>query len=155
MKNYSIKSPVKWLALLAIAALVAACGSDDPEKQAAKDREKIIEYLQKNNIDAIEHESGVFYLITREGSGNFPTENSTVTLNYSFKLLSGKDLGGQDNTMFNLQNNILGFRYGIPLFDKGSTGILIVPSGLAYGPNGYFNIPPNANLVYEIELIDF
>lgn len=143
------------MALLAIVILFAACGSDDPEKIAAKDREKIIEYIEKNNLDAIEHESGVFYLITKEGSATFPTQNSTVRLNYTGKLLNGKEFDGQNDAQFNLQNTILGFRYGVPMFDKGSKGMLLVPSGLGYGPNGTFSIPPNAVLIFEIELIDF
>lgn len=155
MKNTSTLSPVKWMALLSIVLLLAACGSDDPEKIAAKDREKIIEYIEKNNLDAIEHESGVFYLITKGGSSTFPTQNSTVRLNYTGKLLNGKEFDGQTNAQFNLQNTILGFRHGIPMFDKGSEGMLLVPSGLGYGPNGTFSIPPNAVLIFEIELIDF
>jgi len=155
MKNFSILSPVKWLALLAVTILVTACGSDDPEKQAEKDRKKIIEYIEKHDLDAHELESGVFYVINKTGNGAFPTETSSVIINYSGKLISGKDFGGANYATFHLQSTILGFRYGIPMFNRGSNGILIIPSGLAYGPNGSFTIPPNAVLVYDIEMIDF
>jgi FKBP-type peptidyl-prolyl cis-trans isomerase FkpA/FKBP-type peptidyl-prolyl cis-trans isomerase FklB len=51
---------------------------------------------------------------------------------------------------------IQGWQIGFTLLNKGSKATLYVPSSLGYGPNGYPpSIPANANLVFEIELIDF
>lgn len=155
MKHFKNLFSAKWLLAIAILVLFAACGSDDPEKQAAKDREKIIEYIEKHNLDAHELETGVFYVIEQTGNGNFPTENSTVVLNYTGKLLSGKQFDVGFGSSLNLRGTILGFRYGIPMFNRGSKGLLLIPSGLGYGPNGSFSIPPNAVLIFEVEIIDF
>lgn len=155
MKHLKNLYSAKWLIALVLMVLFAACGSDDPEKQAEKDREKIIEYIEKHDLDAHELESGVFYVIEQTGNGNFPTENSTVIINYTGKLLSGKQFDAGYGSSFILRGTILGFRYGIPMFNRGSKGLLLVPSGLGYGPNGSFSIPPNAVLIFEIEMIDF
>lgn len=155
MKHFKNIFSAKWLVAIAILVLFAACGSDDPEKQAAKDRVKIIEYIEKHELDAHELETGVFYVIEQTGNGNFPTENSTVVLNYTGKLLSGKQFDVGFGSSLNLRSTILGFRYGIPMFNRGSKGLLLIPSGLGYGPNGRFSIPPNAVLIFEIEIIDF
>jgi FKBP-type peptidyl-prolyl cis-trans isomerase FkpA len=155
MKHFKNLFSAKWLLAIAILVLFAACGSDDPEKQAAKDREKIIDYIEKHDLDAHELETGVFYVIEQTGNGNFPTENSTVVLNYTGKLLSGKQFDVGFGSSLNLRGTILGFRYGIPMFNRGSKGLLLIPSGLGYGPNGSFSIPPNAVLIFEVEIIDF
>jgi FKBP-type peptidyl-prolyl cis-trans isomerase FkpA len=155
MKKLKNFSSAKWLVAIVLMVLFAACGSDDPEKQAAKDREKIIDYIEKHDLDAHELESGVFYVIEQTGNGNFPTENSTVVINYTGKLLSGKQFDVGFGSSLYLRGTILGFRYGIPMFNRGSKGLLLIPSGLGYGPNGSFSIPPNAVLIFEIEMIDF
>ena len=132
-----------------------ACGKDDPDRIAEKDREKILDYIQENDIDAIEHDSGVFYQITREGSGGHPTRNSMVRISYTGTLLNGKVFDSRNSWSTYLYNTILGWQYGIPLFKRGGAGILIVPSGLGYGEWPRMNIPAHSILIFEIELEDF
>jgi FKBP-type peptidyl-prolyl cis-trans isomerase FkpA len=133
----------------------AGCGKDDPEKIAEKDREKILEYISENGLDAQEHESGVFYVIEAEGSGNHPTATSVVKLNYTGKLLDGKVFDSNWGSTMSLRNTIQGWQYGIPMFKKGGKGILLIPSGLGYGQWPTGSIPANSVLVFDIELIDF
>lgn len=141
--------------LLFAVLLLVGCGKDDPERIAEKDRQKILEYISKNDLDAQEHESGVFYVIEVEGSGNHPTENSTVKLNYTGMLLDGKVFDSNWGSTMYLRNTIQGWQYGIPMFKKGGKGILLIPSGLGYGQWPTGSIPANSVLVFEIELIDF
>lgn len=149
------RSVTRAFTLLLFLFVWAACGKDDPEKIAERDREKILKYIRENDIDAIEHESGVFYQITREGTGAHPTINSMVKITYTGKLLDGKVFDSGYSWSTYLRNTILGWQIGIPLFKRGGAGILIVPSGLGYGEWPRANIPGNSVLVFEIELEDF
>jgi FKBP-type peptidyl-prolyl cis-trans isomerase len=49
---------------------------------------------------------------------------------------------------------IAGWDQGIPGMRVGGTRTLLVPSSLAYGSRGQGSIPPNAALVFDIELLN-
>jgi FKBP-type peptidyl-prolyl cis-trans isomerase FkpA len=55
---------------------------------------------------------------------------------------------------FKLGQVISGWQIGIPLIQKGGKIRLLIPSGLAYGPDGQGPIPGNAVLDFDIELLD-
>lgn len=144
-----------WFFFALLVVLLPSCGTDDPERQAARDREKILEYLIENNLTAIEHETGVFYHIETPGAGLFPTRNSTVLLSYTGTFLDGNEFDAGAERTFHLPSAILGFQYGVPLFNRGARGFIIVPSGLAYGSTGTMTIGPNTILKFSVEIIDF
>jgi len=146
----------RYILIVSILFFAGACGTDDPERQAEKDREKILEYIAQHNLlNAIELPSGVFYVIEQTGNGPFPTDSSTVILTYRGTLLNGTQFDFGDHRTFFLPNAILGFRKGVPMFNRGARGILLIPSGLGYGPAGTMTIPPNSVLVFHIEMIDW
>ena len=152
-----VQKATKWfgMTLLLGMAILSGCGKDDPERIAEKDREKILEYIRENDLDAREHESGIFYVVIREGSGGYPTENSWVNIHYVGYFLDGKVFDERYNYTGYISGNILGWRIGIPLFQKGGKGMLLIPSGLAYGTYGTFGVPPNSILIFDVELVDF
>ncbi|RLD87240.1 MAG: peptidylprolyl isomerase, partial [Bacteroidetes bacterium] len=43
---------------------------------------------------------------------------------------------------------------GIAMMRKGGKAVMVIPSDLAYGPQGNRGIPPSSTLVFEVELID-
>ena len=131
------------------------CGKDDPERILAKDREKILKYIADNNLNAQEHSTGIFYVIETQGSGSFPRANSVVVINYTGYLLNGKVFDSNHEIALSLSHTILGWQYGIPLFQRGSKGKLLIPSGLGYGEFPRPGIPANSVLIFDIELIDF
>ncbi|MFD2717947.1 FKBP-type peptidyl-prolyl cis-trans isomerase [Hymenobacter monticola] len=49
---------------------------------------------------------------------------------------------------------IAGFNEGLLLMRKGDRKLLLVPSRLAYGPNGVTGIPPDSALMFDVEILD-
>jgi FKBP-type peptidyl-prolyl cis-trans isomerase FkpA len=141
--------------MLLMGLAFSSCRKDDPEVQAAKDRKKILEYIADNSLDAHEHESGIFYVIHTPGTGGNPTINSRVRIKYKGYLLNGDVFDSSSNLEITLKQTILGWQHGIPLFKRGGTGMLLIPSGLGYGPWARPRIPANSVLIFDIELIDF
>ncbi len=127
----------------------------DPVEQAKIKEKKILKYIEENELDAEKHSSGLYYVIENEGSGNSPTLESYVKLNYEATFIDGEVISQGYGSNFYLPNEIEGLQIGIPLFKRGGKGILLIPSALAYG--GYYHPVYDINrvLVYHIELIDF
>ncbi|MFN0173708.1 MAG: FKBP-type peptidyl-prolyl cis-trans isomerase [Saprospiraceae bacterium] len=128
------------------------------EQQLQADIKKIQEYLNDNNLTAQSTPSGLHYIITKEGSGGHPGISSSVTVNYTGKLLKNGDVFDQTNgtpRTFPLANLIKGWQEGIPLLRKGGKGTFLIPSALGYGPYGQGDVPANAPLIFDIELVNF
>lgn len=129
------------------------------EKQAVVDEEIISKYVADNKIDAKKTPEGIYYIIEKSGSSKKPTLENQVTVHYTGTLLDGtvfdSSEGGEPVT-FPLGGVVKGWQLGIPLFGKGGKGRIIVPSGLAYGPNPRpgGKIKPNDVLIFDVELID-
>lgn len=138
------------------------------EKQKTIDEKKIADYLAKNGLTdkAQKTESGLYYVITQPGPGPKPSRGDNVKVHYTGKLLDGKVFDSSLNNPRNPQNKPIEFQVGIgmvipgwdeglQLIPKGSKATFIIPSGLAYGPQGSPPvIPGNSVLVFDVELID-
>ncbi|MBT8219671.1 MAG: FKBP-type peptidyl-prolyl cis-trans isomerase [Bacteroidia bacterium] len=127
-------------------------------KNSDQDLISMEDYIAENNITlTTSTSSGLGLLITYPGGANRPTISSQVTVKYTGYLTSGEvfDDGGGNPITFPLRNVILGWQEGIPYFGTGGKGTLFIPSNLAYGSRGTGSIPPNADLIFDIELIDF
>ena len=140
------------------AAILGSCGDNEltAMEQLAKDISTIDKYLADNNIDAIEDPSGLRYSILVEGTGLKPKLSNTVVVNYTGKLFDGTVFDGTTTSpaSFRLSQLIEGWQIGFQLLPEGSTAKLYVPSGLGYGKTGGGPIPPNANLIFDVELIE-
>lgn len=137
--------------------VLSACEQRDIR---AEQEEMIQAYIQKKGWAAVAAEDGLYYVIDQEGSGTPPTSvYSRVTVHYTGYLLKNERVfdssRGKQPFTSPLANVIRGWQLGLPKFKKGGTGKLIIPSHLGYGSQGSgSSIPPNAPLVFEIELID-
>jgi FKBP-type peptidyl-prolyl cis-trans isomerase FkpA len=150
------------LLLLPLMLLFSACDDNnnfvDLAAQAEEDEQLITAYLDSLQIDAIRHESGLYYQIEETGSGGSPTISSEVQVKYKGYLLDGTifdQTPTNDTRFFQLRSVIRAWQIGIPLLEKGGKGTFFVPSNLGYGAFGSGNIPGNAVLIFETELIDF
>lgn len=117
------------------------------------------EYIRDRNLSPTKTSSGLQYVITKEGNGQRPTRSSVVFARYVGTLTDGSVFdsnSSQAGAQFRLDGVIRGWQEGIPLIDKGGSAILLIPSNLGYGPAGSRGvIPPNADLVFSVEVIDF
>jgi FKBP-type peptidyl-prolyl cis-trans isomerase len=103
--------------------------------------------------------SGLQYKVLVEGKGRKPTLNSTVMTQYSGKLLDGTEFDSSykrgEAATFPVSGVIKGWTEALQLMKEGSKWELYVPPELAYGPAGFGGgaIPPNATLIFQVELI--
>ena len=103
--------------------------------------------------------SGLAYKVLTAGTGANPKATDQVTVHYTGKLIDGKVFDssvkrGQPAT-FPLNRVIPGWTEGLQLMKKGGKSTFFIPSNLAYGERGAGGvIPPNATLIFEVELID-
>lgn len=127
------------------------------DKQFAADTTAIASYLAANRINAVRDPSGLRYVITRMGNGTRPTVSSTVKIKYKgWFFPDGEVFDSSEALEYPVNQFIDGWKIMLPMMPKGCKATLYIPSGLAYGPNGFQpGIPPNANLVFEIEMLDF
>lgn len=131
----------------------------DPQEQARVDAELIKKFVADNKLNAKTTESGIYYVVEKEGKGKNPTLESTVKVHYSGTLLNGTKFDSSydrgEPTEFPLKGVVRGWQEGIPLLKPGGKGKIIIPSGLAYGPRQIGpNIPPNSVLVFDVELLE-
>jgi FKBP-type peptidyl-prolyl cis-trans isomerase len=124
-------------------------------KQKSKDAELISKYLADNNITAQQDTSGIRYVIHNNNSGKKPTAENCVEVKYTGKFLKdGQIFDQNDKIAFPLNGVIPGWRIGIPMLGIGDSATFYIPSGLAYGPQGYPGaIPPDAILIFDVKLL--
>ncbi len=103
--------------------------------------------------------SGLQYVDTVVGSGASPRADQQVTVNYTGKLASNGQVfdstTGKQPATFPMNGVIKGFAEGISTMKVGGKRTVYIPSALGYGASGTPGgpIPPNADLIFDIELI--
>jgi FKBP-type peptidyl-prolyl cis-trans isomerase FklB len=127
------------------------------EKQKKEGEAFLNENAQKEGVIVLP--SGLQYKVIKEGNGVSPTSDQTVTVHYTGKTLDGNVFDssierGQPAT-FGLSQVIKGWTEGVSLMKPGATYMFYIPSELAYGERGAgASIPPNATLIFEVQLIE-
>lgn len=102
--------------------------------------------------------SGLQYRVITEGTGKIPQAASTVKTHYKGTLLDGTEFDSSykrgEPAIFPCHGVIPGWTEALLKMKVGSKWELFVPAELAYGEQGAGGvIPPNATLVFEIELL--
>ncbi len=101
---------------------------------------------------------GLQYKVLKEGTGPKPKASDTVTVNYRGTLIDGTEFDSSEKhgeaATLGVGQVIKGWTEALQLMPVGSKWQLVIPPDLAYGPNGAGGvIPPNATLVFDIELL--
>ena len=102
--------------------------------------------------------SGLVYRSVKEGSGPSPLSTDKVKVHYKGTFPDGKEFDSSykrnEPTEFPLNRVIACWTEGVQLMKVGGKAKLTCPSAIAYGERGAGGvIPPNATLVFEIELL--
>jgi FKBP-type peptidyl-prolyl cis-trans isomerase len=103
-------------------------------------------------------ESGLQYMVMREGKGANPKATDTVEVHYRGTLLDGTEFDSSykrgKTAKFPLNRVIKGWTEGLQLMKAGSKFKFFIPYQLAYGERGSRNIAPMAMLTFVVELIN-
>jgi peptidyl-prolyl cis-trans isomerase A (cyclophilin A) len=126
----------------------------DEKKQAEEVMEKLAAGFEKT-------ESGLRYQFIQRGNGKKAEAGKTVAVHYEGSLESGKVFDSsyprKKPIEFKLGQGMVieGWDEGIALLQVGDKARFVIPSYLGYGSAGAGGaIPPNATLVFDVELMD-
>ena len=102
-------------------------------------------------------ESGLQYLMVKEGNGKKPGPNDVVTVHYTGRLIDGTVFDSSvergEPATFAVGQVIPGWVEGLQLMSEGSAYRLFIPSELAYGEHGTGPIQPNSTLIFDVQLL--
>jgi FKBP-type peptidyl-prolyl cis-trans isomerase len=164
------------LGLLLLAML--ACGNDSGEPESETSMEKKTEQPQSamqakpgsradtllatriDDTDTMMTKTGLKYIDMKIGDGEAPKVGDMVEVHYTgwledgTKFDSSVDRGQPFNFPLGMRRVIPGWDQGVATMRVGGKRKLIIPSDLAYGPNGIpGRIPGGATLIFDVELL--
>lgn len=132
------------------------------EQQRKKELARFQSEMQISYPDAVITESGLMYVVTKEGKGPTPKPGNRVFVHYTgmFKNKQVFDSSISRNKPIEfyvgMGKVIKGWDIAVLTMKRGEKRTLLIPYPLAYGEKGYSGvIPPKADIIFEVELIDF
>jgi cyclophilin family peptidyl-prolyl cis-trans isomerase len=133
-------------------------------QKAIEENEKLfkqtVEKYSKDAVNTEITEDGLAIITLKKGNGKKPVAGTEIRVDYTGMLLSGKVFDsskGKTPISFQIGKRrvIAGWDIGLSKMEYGSKGVLVIPSFLAYGSRGAGGvIPPDADLVFEVELLE-
>ncbi len=137
----------------------------DMANQSDIDDKAIQQYIKDHNMKAEKTASGLYYSVSKQGSGEKPANGQKVSVNYTGMTTDGRKFDSNVDSAFHhvspfeftlgTGSVIKGWDEGIALLKPGTKATLLIPSGMGYGSRGQGGaIPPNAVLIFDVELVD-
>lgn len=130
------------------------------DQEQAKAKEQLAKTFEAKKAQAKEDPSGLKILIEKEGQGRKPKAGEFVQVHYTGYLPDGTkfdssvDRGQPIGFKVGTGRVIAGWDKGIMQLNKGTKAILFIPPYLGYGERGAGGvIPPNSDLIFEVELV--
>jgi FKBP-type peptidyl-prolyl cis-trans isomerase len=130
------------------------------EEEGAKNKKEGEAFLaaNKNKPGVVTLPDGLQYKVLKEGDGETPTPSSIVTVNYTGTLIDGtvfdSSIKRGKPAQFPVTGVIHGWTEALEKMKVGSQWELFIPADLAYGAEGRPGIPPNATLIFDVDLLD-
>lgn len=149
-----VSLPVVFSALLVLATLLSACGDGGGESASPP--------ALPQDVAASDYQttqSGLQIYDFSEGSGEMAETGDRVTVNYTGWLRSDSTRFdssiGRGPFEFQIGGRVIdGWNEGVQGMQVGGERQLVIPPELAYGASGTGPIPPNATLIFEIEMLE-
>ena len=146
-------SAIAVAALMPVAAAFAACGDDMTGPEVIEEVE-FASSLGINLATFTRTSSGLYYEDIEQGSGDPAAAGQEARVAYAGWLTDGTEF---DRGEFSFT---LGAGQVVPGFDEGVQGMraggirrIIIPPALGYGSQGQGAVPPNAIMIFRIELL--
>lgn len=129
--------------------------SDTKSKQAGE----AFLLANKSKPGIVTLKDGLQYKVLKQGKGEAPKAEDTVTVNYAGTLIDGTEFDSSykrgEPATFPVNGVIPGWTEALQLMKPGSTWMLYIPASLAYGEQGAPpSIGPNQTLIFKVELLD-
>ncbi len=151
--------------LLAVALVAGGCASSMKEKQSSASAESTAQSsagapAASARPKQVTLSSGLVYEEVRVGDGALAETGRTVAVHYTGRLTDGTEFdssrNGGEPYRFQLGSGrvIRGWDEGIKGMRVGGQRKLVIPAELGYGASGNGPIPPNATLLFDVELVD-
>lgn len=107
----------------------------------------------------ITNDRGLYKKVLKEGVGSMPHDGCCVSVKYQGVLEDGTMFDESPEEGFEIQlgtgEALTGWEIGIKTMKRGEKSIFVMRSDYAYGESGYLIIPPDASLIFCIDLLDF
>jgi FKBP-type peptidyl-prolyl cis-trans isomerase len=138
---------------LPVTVAFTACG-DDMTGPDSIENTQFAASLEINLANFTRTASGLYYEDIEVGTGEPAAAGQNVSVAYTGWLRNGSQFDSGDDFRF-----LLGVGDVVPGFDEGVTGMrvggirrIIIPPELGYGSQGRGPVPPNAIMIFRIEL---
>lgn len=143
--------------VLVLAFALAGCGDDSTGPKDPADL-NFAPSLGVNLAEMTKTASGVYYKDLVVGQGTEVSTGDRLTVHYTGWLHDGtkfdSSVDRNEPYTFTLDNNVIpGWQDGVPGMRVGGKRKLVIPPNLAYGSQGQGVIPPNATLVFDVEML--
>jgi len=139
---------------------IQEAAKEQAKNQAEKNIQAEKDFLTANKQKAgvTETATGLQYEVIQNAEGRKPTRSSKVRVHYTGTLLNGQVFDSSvqrgEPAEFGLSQVIPGWTEGLQLMSEGAKYRFFIPARLAYGERGAPGaIPPNAALIFEVELL--
>ncbi|MCI5145645.1 MAG: peptidylprolyl isomerase [Candidatus Electrothrix sp. AR3] len=130
---------------------------------ASEQHKETIKMIKKKWSNLHFSDYGLYWVVNTEGKGEKPAKGTNISVHYAGRLLSNNqkfdssyDRGEPIEFAVGTGQVIKGWDQALANMKKGEKRTLIIPPELAYGAQGAGRvIPPNAWLVFDVELVNF